>query len=473
MIDSSALIALALGLVAGGVLSFALLRRLERAARAHGRAESQAAISSLEAILSGRDGEISRLNAELADLSTEHEALHAQKEQLAIDAAQLRTTLESERHNWQEKLAGLEASEQKLIATFKALSAEALRSNNEQFIEQYRAMTQHDFAAQHKSIGDVVAPVKASLEKVDAKIGELEKAREGAYQALHSQVGSLLESQRFLHQETSSLVKALRQPAARGRWGEIQLRRVVELAGMLNYCDFTEQESFSTEDGRVRPDLIVKLPGGRSIVVDAKAPLGAYLDALEARDEEARHLCLANHARQIREHIAALAKKSYYEHIQPAPEFVVLFIPGEMFFSAALEKQPDLIEFGAEKKIIIATPTSLIALLRAVAFGWRQEQIVANAGEISQLGRELHARLATLGEHWSAVGRGLEGAVDSYNRAVGSLESRVMVTARKFRELDAGAADAELPALAPVHTRPRELASTEPPALPRSGKHDS
>ncbi|HEX7417484.1 MAG TPA: DNA recombination protein RmuC, partial [Steroidobacteraceae bacterium] len=469
MIDPSALIGLALGLVLGAALAYLVARRLERNAFAQGRAESQASLSSLEATLSGRDAEVARLNAQLLELTGEYHELLAQKQQLAIDAAQLRTTLEKDRENWQEKLTGLELAEQKLAATFKSLSADALRSNSQQFLEQYQAMTKRDFEVQQKSIGDVVAPVKASLEKVDAKIGELEKAREGAYQALHTQIGSLLDSQRFLQQETSSLVKALRQPAARGRWGEIQLRRVVELAGMLNYCDFTEQESFSTEDGRVRPDLIVKLPGGRSIVVDAKAPLGAYLDALEARDEDTRHTCLANHARQIRDHIAALAKKAYHEHVQPAPEFVVLFIPGEMFFSAALEKQPDLIEFGAEKKIIIATPTSLIALLRAVAFGWRQEQIAANAGEISRLGRELHGRLATLGEHWSAVGRGLEGAVDSYNRAVGSLESRVLVTARKFRDLDAGAGDAELPALSPVHTRPRELASPEPPTLPRKG----
>jgi DNA recombination protein RmuC len=306
----------------------------------------------------------------------------------------------------------------------------------------------------------MVGPVKETLGKFDAKLGELEKARVGAYEALRTQVQGLADSQTALKSETGNLVKALRAPQVRGRWGEIQLRRVVELAGMLDHCDFFEQQSVTTDDGRLRPDMIVKLPGGKNVVVDAKAPLAAYLEALEAPDEVTRTEKLKAHARQIRDHLKKLGQKSYWQDFQPAPEFVVLFLPGEMFYSAALEQDPGLIEEGAGQRVILATPTTLIALLKAVSFGWRQEALAVNAAQISELGRELHERLGTLGGHFARLGERLDKAVEAYNAATSSLETRVLVTARKFTALGSGSEN-EIVVPEPIQKQPRMLQAPE------------
>jgi DNA recombination protein RmuC len=363
----------------------------------------------------------------------------------------------------------LRARRQEMANQFVVLSADALARNNQAFLDLAKASLGHaqeaargDLEMRQQAIAQLLTPVRASLEKVDCQIQELEKARAGAYAALSQQVRTLVDTQEQLRSQTGRLVTALRTPEVRGHWGEVQLRRVVEMAGMLEQCDFVSQATVESEDGRLRPDLLVRLPAGKIIVVDAKTPLDAYLQAIDAADESTRQSKLAVHARQIRDHMAALGRKSYWEQFDQAPEFAVMFLPGECFFSAALESDPSLIEAGVVQNVILATPTTLIALLRAVAYGWRQEKLAQNAAEISALGKELYKRLSDMSDHWNKMGRSLERAVEAYNSGIGSLESRVMVSARRFADLKTTPLGVEIPVLEPVEKAVRKAEISEP-----------
>src|ERR1051326_6787048 len=412
------------------------------------------------AVLNAR---LSALQQEVAKARLETQKFTDLNTQLNAAKVKLETTIALERKANDEKLAILNQMTQELRESFQALSAEALKSNNQAFLhlaqstlEKFQSEAKGDLELRQQAVENLVAPIGESLKKVDEQIREMENTRHHAYGTLSEQVRSLIATQEKLQSETGNLVRALRTPHVRGRWGEIQLRRVVEIAGMLPYCDFVEQETVTTSTGRIRPDLIVKLPGGKNVVVDAKTPLLAYLDAMATTDEDIRRQKLTEHAAQVRKHMEQLSSKSYQEQFDPTPEFVVMFLPGETFFSAALEQEPGLIERGVAQKVIPASPTTLIALLKAVAYGWNQEKLARNAQEISALGKELHDRLRALGAHVEGVGKGLDRAVEAYNRAVGSLASRVMVTARKFVELGAPATE-EIATLEPIETTTRNL----------------
>jgi DNA recombination protein RmuC len=410
------------------------------------------------------------LNARLSLLQQELNGARAEaarsaqlNSQLNAGMAKLETAVALERKASEEKIALLTSMTDELQQSFQALSAEALKSNNQAFLqlanatlEKFQSQAKSDLELRQQAVETLVAPIGESLKKVDQQIQHIEAARNRAYGDLTAQVRSLIETQEKLQSETGNLVKALRTPTVRGRWGEIQLKRVVEIAGMLPYCDFVEQETANTSNGRLRPDLIVRLPGGKNVVVDAKTPLMAYLDAVESANDDVRRQKLSDHAGQVRTHMAQLSSKGYQEQFDPTPEFVVMFLPGETFFSAALEQEPELIERGVAQKVIPASPTTLIALLKAVAYGWNQERLARNARDISVLGKELYDRLRSLGAHFENVGKGLDRAVESYNKAVGSLESRVMVSARKFAELGAPVAE-ELAELNPIETTTRNL----------------
>jgi len=432
---------------------------LEEKLNAEGKGRSAAEqeikrIGPLEVALFEKNARVDSLQSDLTAL----------KEQRSV----LETSLKIEREKLNEHVALLSEAQQKLSDAFKALASEALKTNNTSFLElakatleNYQTAAKGDLEQRQKSIDELVKPVKESLEKVDSKIQEIEKVRVGAYESMKEQVGKLIETQNQLRSETSKLVSALGTPNVRGRWGEMQLRRVVELAGMLEYCDFDTQRSVTTEDGRLRPDMIVKLPGGKNIVVDAKAPLGAYLEALEARDDEQHLQKMRQHSVQVRAHMTSLCEKQYWSQFEPTPEFVFLFLPGDIFYSAALQHDPALIEYGVDKRVILATPTTLIALLWAVAYGWKQEDIAANAQQISELGKELYKRISVLGSYFDKLGKSLDNAVKHYNEAVASLESNVLVGARRFKDLKTAPEGREISELAPIERSARALMKPE------------
>ena len=384
--------------------------------------------------------------------------------------ARLHTELEKDRAVHAERLRAYHDAESKLRDAFQALSADALKTNNEAFLSlaetrmrEARSEATSDIDARKKAIEDLLAPMAKTLEHVDREIKDSERRRVESGAQLMQRIASLDTAGQGLRDETRRLTDALKRPGVRGRWGELQLKRVVELAGMIEYCDFMEQHTIDAGDdeGRIRPDVIVRLPGGKRIVIDAKAPLDAYLRALEAPDEIARQTLLGEHAKQVRHHISQLSAKSYFEKVASTPEFVVMFLPGEMFFSAALEHDPSLIECGVEKRVIPASPTTLIALLRAVAYGWQQEAMEENARHISELGKNLYEAVRTLGDRFDKLGRSLKSSLEAYNETVGSLEGNVLVKARKFKELQAASGGEEIKQIEPIDRVPRMLQAAE------------
>src|SRR6266478_3258270 len=384
------IVMLLIGIAVGALAVWGALRTKGNQNYENGKADSAAQLAAFQERVAAREQELVGIKELLGKETSERERLREQN-------ADLKAELEGERRAAEERKESFKQAADELTVKFKALSRDALNANNQSFLELANATLQKfqqtakgDLEQRQKAIDQLVKPLKESLEKVDGKIGEMEKTRAGAYSELREQVKALATSQSQLQAETGNLVKALRVPHVRGRWGEIQLRRVVELAGMLQYCDFVEQETVATEDSRIRPDLIVRLPGNRTIVVDSKVPFDAFYESISATDDVVRLEHLKEHARLVRGHITALSRKSYWEMVQPTPEFVLLFLPGESFYSAALEQDPKLIEDGINQKVIIATPTTLIALLKAISYGWQQEQMAANSQEVSKLARDLY-----------------------------------------------------------------------------------
>ena len=383
------------------------------------------------------------------------------------ECAQVAAELGAVRQTSAEKLAMLQSAETKLREAFAALSSEALKSNNETFLQlaktsfgelQRSASTELD--GRQKAIETMVQPLRESLTKVDAKLQDVERGRASAQAQLSEQIRSLATAQQMLHAETGRLSRALRSPNVRGQWGELQLRRVLESAGMIEGSHYEIKESVIGDDGRLTPDVLVKLPGGKNVVVDAKVPLTAFLDASECQDDDARETKLRDHARQLKEHVNRLAGKSYWAHFQPAPDIVVMFVPGEPLLTSALQSDPSLLEFSMNRGVMLASPLTLIALLRAIAYGWQQETVARNAQEISELGRNLYDRIAKLAEHFENVGRSLAKSVEAYNSAVGTLESRVLVTARRLKDKGVTAVE-EFPELETVDHTPRPLGAPE------------
>ncbi len=438
------LIGVAIGLIVGGTFAGLLI-----AGRA--RAHSQRAEATAEELRKQLDLE------RQAHLALRQDMTGVQQARVAAE-----TRMEEVSRQLADQRTLLDHARQELVGSFQALSGEALKQNNDAFLklaavsfEALHAKAEGDLAQRQLAIDSLVRPLQESLQRYDEQMRLLEQSRQSAYGGLDQHLKLLAESQQRLQQETGNLVKALRAPAVRGQWGEITLKRVAELAGMVEHCDFVQQATTTGDDGRFRPDMVVHLPGGRQIVVDAKTVLAAYLDAHEAQTDQQRADLLKRHAEQVRSRMDDLSLKAYWTQFDRAPEFVVLFLPGEQFLGAALDQDPRLIEEGFARGVVLATPSTLVALLKAVAYGWRQEQLNAHAEEAGKLGRDLYERMAVLAEHFNDVGQALGKSVSAYNRAVGSLETRVLPAARRFKELGVSS-DKEIPVLEPAELLPRK-----------------
>jgi DNA recombination protein RmuC len=430
--------------------------------RSLGRAREQ--IAELRQDLSvqcERAGQAEALRADLAEWRGKHDAevrgrMEAQSRVAAIEAGH------------RARLEELERMKKDLEDRFAQLSNAALKTNAESFLQlvserygKHDEATRQQLDARQASFNELVGQLHERLGKFDSRIGEIEKARNEAYGAITAQVAQLADGQRNLGQETRRLVQALRAPKTRGRWGEMQLRKVFELAGMTENVDFATEQGMETEAGRLRPDAIVSIPGGKSIVIDAKTPLEAYLDALDAEQQEDQAAHLKRHAAQLRVHVRTLASKAYQDALPAAPDFIVMFIPGETFVAAAAEADPGILEFAFENRVLIASPTTLIALVKAIAYGWQQEKMAENAAEVQRMARDIYGRLCVFVEHLGRVGKSLRSSVDSYNRAVGSLEGRVLPAARRFEEMGVISSEKKIDRLEPVEHEPRAIVVPE------------
>jgi DNA recombination protein RmuC len=444
------------GLVVGGAVGWFLATLRRNAAPAEAERQAGAA-----------EGQVAILREQVEKAAADFEKLRAELGAEREARARAETECQGTLLRLQDEKKLLDDARGAFENTFKALSSEVLSASNRDFLQLARksmdeilATAKGDLDKRQESISGLVKPLADSLKRYEDEVRALERHRQEAYSGLSEQVKLLASGQQQLQKETGNLVTALRKPQVRGRWGEITLERVVELSGMSDHCDFTQQVSVDSDEGRKRPDMIVHLPQGRLIVVDSKVSLEAYLTAVESRNEEERAVQLTHHARQVRAHMMSLSNKAYWDQFASAPEFVVMFIPGEPFFAAAVDYDRTLIEDGMERRVIIATPTTLIALLRAVAYGWRQEKIAENAQEISNLGRQLYDRMRVLAEHIGDIGEHLGKSTDAYNRAVGSMEHMVFPAARRFKELGAVSSD-DIPAIEPVETQARKPATPE------------
>ena len=438
------------GLAIGGVVGWLITR--------NSAAQSEAAAAGLR--------------QQQEKLQQETDGLRARLETEVKARAAAEASLEATRRNLEEQRQLLEDARQKLSETFKSLSSDVLMSQSESFLKlagetfgKLRAQADGDLGKRQEAIDGLVQPLREALQRYEGEIKAIEANRQDAYGSLRQHLTQIGETQNQLQRETANLVTALRKPQVRGRWGEITLRRLAELSGMVDRCDFFEQRTVSSADeATIRPDMVVHLPGGREIIVDSKVALDAYLDSIEAKSEEEKQQFLGRHATQVRRHMEQLGSKAYWDRLPKAPEFAVLFLPGDPFLGAAVERDPVLIEDGMAHRVVIATPSTLIALLLAVYHGWRQEEIHKNAEEISELGKQLYKRVHTMWEHLDSLRSAIDKTVESWNRVVGSLEHQVLPSVRRFRELKATSAD-EIPELEQVEKTTR--------ALPPSPQKDS
>ena len=404
------------------------------------------------------DARRTELETDLNTLIGRFETMQQQKYELEKIVVERNTVLEKEREAFQERIQLLEKAEEKFKDTFQSLSSQALRSNNSAFLElanatfeKLKIAAEGDLGQKEKAISELVKPIHEGLRQFDSRVHEMEKGRVAQMSAVAELVMQLTKANDLMRVETSNLVSALRAPNIRGQWGELQLRRTIEIAGMVKYCDFVEQKQIGAEDVNLRPDVIVNLPNRRRVVIDSKAPLSAYLEACETEDTQTKELKLQLHAKQLRDHLKRLSQKAYHEHLEDSPEFVVLFLPGEVFYSAALEQDPGLIEYGVDQKVLLATPTTLIALLKAIAYGWKNQEIAEKADEISKIGRELYESVVKMLEHMGHVRKHLNQTVNAFNQTLRSTDRRLLPRIRKFKSLNAGT-DKAIPVHALIET---------------------